>query len=233
MTTRWGPTRDERGSALLISLIIIFVTTLLGLALFQLGGVESRLVFTSQTDARVFEIAQAGVERALGALRQTISSDGSWASGPDAICTGGTHRGCSDAAFHPAASAYISSLSFDDGTYTIEFMQARAETLSVPCTPDPSVTSDVDGTKKICKDLMFVRATGTLTNAPAGYSRSRTIQLLVQRTLANCLICGGITAHAATGLPINGNVRIAGSIQITGAEGTSSLSLGGNAGQTN
>ena len=121
----------------------------------------------------------------------------------------------------------------DDGTYAVEFMQATAESLSVPCTPDPGAISDVNAAKKICKDLMFVRATGTLTNTPDGYSRSRTIQLLAKAAMASCLICGGITAHAPTGQPINGNVKIAGSVHITGLDGTASLSLGGGAGQSN
>jgi len=233
MATGVRPGRGQRGSVLLVSLIFIFIITLLGFALFNLGVVESRLVRTSETDTRVFEIAQTGVERALAALRQTINAEGSWASGLSAICDGGTHRGCSDAAFHPAATSYLSNFTFDGGTYAVEFMQATAESLSVPCTPDPGATSDVDAAKKICKDLMFVRATGTLTNSPDGYSRNRSIQLLAKAAVGSCLICGGITAHAPTGQPINGNVKIAGSIHITGLDGTASLSLGGGAGQSN
>ena len=51
--------------------------------------------------------------------------------------------------------------------------------------------------------------------------------------MASCLICGGITAHAPTGQPINGNVKIAGSVHITGLDGTASLSLDGGAWQSN
>ncbi len=233
LATGVRPERDQRGSVLLVSLIFIFIVTLLGFALFNLGTVESRLVRTSETDARVFEIAQTGVERGLAALRQTINADGSWASGPAVICDGGTHRGCSDGAFHPAATSYLGNFAFDGGTYAVEFMQVTAESLSVPCTPDPSAISDVNAVKKICKDLMFVRATGTLTNTPDGYSRSRTIQLLAKAAVGSCLICGGITAYAPTGQPINGNVKIAGSVHITGLDGTASLSLGGGAGQSN
>src|SRR6266508_4426210 len=81
MTTRFEPAENERGSALLMSLVLIFVMTVLGLALFDLGVVESRLVYTSQADARAFEIAQAGVERALRKLQDTYNEDLSWASG--------------------------------------------------------------------------------------------------------------------------------------------------------
>src|SRR6266508_5650267 len=102
MTTRFEPAENERGSALLMSLVLIFVMTVLGLALFDLGVVESRLVATSQADARALEIAQAGVERALRNLQTTYNADRSWASGSPALCSGVGHRGCSDDSFRPA-----------------------------------------------------------------------------------------------------------------------------------
>ncbi len=233
MTTRFEPAENERGSALLMSLVLIFVMTVLGLALFDLGVVESRLVYTSQADARAFEIAQAGVERALRKLQDTYNEDLSWASGTTPLCSGGSHRGCSDGRFWPAASGYISNLSFDTGSYSVEFMQVPEQTLAIPC-QESGDTSDVASPKKICRDLIFVRSTGTL-NSPGGYSPTRTIQLLVQATLnpGSCLICGGLTGATATGLPINGNVKIAGSVLVGGVDGTRSLDLGGGAGQTN
>ncbi len=242
MTTRFEPAGNERGSALLMSLVLIFVMTVLGLALFDLGVVESRLVHTSQADARAFEIAQAGVERALRNLQDTYNADLSWASGSPELCSGGSHRGCSDDRFRPAASGYISNLSVcldgagscsATGSYSVEFMQVPEETLAIPCEKS-GVTSDVASPKEICRNLIFVRSTGTL-NSPGGYSPTRTIQLLVRATLnpGNCLICGGLTGAAATGTPINGNVKVAGSILIAGHQGTPSLSMGGGAGQTN
>jgi len=238
MTTGFGPARDERGSAILISLVLIFVMAVLGLALYNLGVVESRLVYTTQDDARAFEIAQAGVERALWSLQDTYNNHGqSWAApASTTLCSGGGHAGCSDSQFYPVASGYISSTSFDTGSYSIEFMQVTAQTLSIPCKTDTgNQVSDVDATKKICDDLIFARVTGTLTNSREGYSPTRTVQLLARATLVpgTCLICGGLTGAAATGQPINGNARIAGSIQIAGKQGTPSLSMSGASGQTN
>jgi hypothetical protein len=227
MTARLEPGRDERGSVLLLSLILIFVMTVLGLALFDLGVVESRLVFTGQTDARAFEIAQAGVERALQKLVDRLNAGDSWAAGTNVYCTGGTtsKHGCSESQFFPADSAFISSLSFDTGTYAIELMQVQAGTLSVPCTKNSN---------NLCDDLMFVRATGSLTNTPAGYSRGRTIQLLAQAfPSTGTVFPRGITGNSSIGQPINGNVKIAGSIWISGANGQTSLILGGGAGQSN
>jgi Tfp pilus assembly protein PilX len=232
MKRRFPLASDERGSALLLSLTFILITTALGLALFELGTLENRLVYTSHGDARAFEIAHSGVERVFSKLQQTINADGSWVTGATALCSGGSHRGCSDSQFHPVAAGYVSNASFDGGAYAIELRQATAETLSVPCRKS-TVTSDVDSSKKICDDVIFVRVTGTVANSAPGYSPTRTIQLLARATQGMCLICGGITASASTGGPIHGNVNIAGSIQITGADGTTSLSLGGGSGQTN
>ncbi len=236
---RLEPARDQRGSVLLVSLVLIFVMTILGLALFDLGVVESRLVLTSQTDARAFEIAQAGVERALAQLQKDtvdqLAANFANASGFPALCSAGTaNRGCSDLRFHPAAPGFISNLDFDSGSYSVEFMQVTAQALSVACNKHPTATSDVPGGVGICQDLIFVRATGTL-NGPAGYSSTRTIQLLAQATLTpgKCLICGGLTWTAGTGAPINGNVKVAGSILISGFQGTTSLTMGGGSGQTN
>jgi hypothetical protein len=226
--------RDQRGSTVLISLVLIFIMTILGLALFDLGTVESRLVYTSQTDARVFEIAQAGVQRALQKLverKNAVLPNGeSWATGANVYCTGGTasQHGCSETQFRPADPSFISNLGFDGGTYAIELMQVKPGSpsvppLSVPCNKDAN---------NICNDLMFVRATGTLTNTPAGYSRTRTIQVLAQPS-TNAIFGRGLTGATATGLPINGSVKIAGSIFVTGIDGTGSLQLGGGAGQRN
>ena len=238
-TPRLEPARDQRGSVLLMSLVLIFVMTILGLALFDLGVVESRLVHTSQTDARAFEIAQAGMERALAQLQKDTVDLGAAnfanASGFPALCSGGSHRGCSDLRFYPVASGFISNPNFDTGSYAIEFMQVTAQTLSIPCSTDGNIPTDTSVSGgKICEDLIFVRATGTL-NGPAGYSSTRTIQLLAEAKLTpgKCLICGGLTWTAGTGAPINGNVKVAGSILISGLQGTTSLTMGGGSGQTN
>src|SRR3970282_917284 len=60
--------RDQRGSALLISLVMIVVITILGLALFELGQIEGQQDGASLGDARAFELAQAGMERAIREL---------------------------------------------------------------------------------------------------------------------------------------------------------------------
>src|SRR5215471_14813174 len=105
MTKRFASARNERGSVLLLSLTLIFVMTMLGLALFDLSVVEGRLVYVSHGDARAFEIAQAGVERSVRKLQVTYNDPTEpqdWAKHTfSALCTGGGHRGCSDSQFYP------------------------------------------------------------------------------------------------------------------------------------
>jgi hypothetical protein len=239
MTTWLGPSQGQHGSTMLITLVLVFVMALLGLALYHLGAIESRLVYVSEDDARVLQIAQVGVERALAQLQADIVTNGGsplWASGASGpLCSGGAHRGCSDRVFHPAATGFVSNTNFDTGSYNIELMQVPEKTYPVPCTAS-TISTDIPGsTNKICDDLIFVRSTGTLTKSREGYSATRTIQLLAQASLApgKCLICGGLTGVASSGTPINGNVKIAGSIQVAGIEGVVSVDLGGNAQQTN
>src|SRR3972149_11966942 len=77
--------RDQRGSALLISLVMIGVITFLGLALFELGQVEGQQAGASLGDARAFELAQAGMERAIRELSNGFLADAygseSWVDG--------------------------------------------------------------------------------------------------------------------------------------------------------
>ena len=67
--------RDERGSALLISLVMIVVISILGLALFELGQIEGTQAGASLGDARAFELAQAGMERAIRELSNGFLAD--------------------------------------------------------------------------------------------------------------------------------------------------------------
>jgi hypothetical protein len=57
--------QDERGSVFLLSLGLVFVMTLLGVALFDLSTLDRRLVIGAQDEARAFHVAEAGLSRAL------------------------------------------------------------------------------------------------------------------------------------------------------------------------
>src|SRR3990172_1041694 len=94
--------RDQRGSALLISLVMIVVITILGLALFELGQIEGQQAGASLGDARAFELAQAGMERAIRELSNGFLADAygseSWVDGVNRpTCT----PACETAVYRP------------------------------------------------------------------------------------------------------------------------------------
>jgi Tfp pilus assembly protein PilX len=247
MQTLLSTIRSERGSVLLAALVLLAVMTILGLALFDLGVIENRLAASDVSEARAFEIAQAGLERAMERLLRTMVNewddatiprpDVGWHNGNTAanaaICSGGpaSTGGCESARFRTADSTYISNTSFNGGSYAISFKlltvaEAGTNPYGQVCLP-----RNVGGTD-YCRDLIFVRSTGTVTGVPAGYTASRTIQALA-RASSTSPFSGGITAGAPSGNPMNGNVKIAGSIHIVGDPGTAAISFGGTAGQRN
>src|SRR3989441_9660617 len=56
---------DERGSVFVTGLVLVFVMTMLGAALFDVARLEARLRLDSQTRVQGLEIAEAGLERGL------------------------------------------------------------------------------------------------------------------------------------------------------------------------
>src|SRR5207247_1903745 len=56
---------DERGSVFVTGFVLVFVMTMLGAALFDVGRLEARLRLDSQTRVQGLEIAEAGLERGL------------------------------------------------------------------------------------------------------------------------------------------------------------------------
>jgi Tfp pilus assembly protein PilX len=59
-----GTPRNQRGSILLLSLVLVFTMTLLGAALFEVTVVEHRLVMSDQHGAQAFHAAEGGLYRA-------------------------------------------------------------------------------------------------------------------------------------------------------------------------
>ena len=87
-----GKRFSERGSALIISLMLLLVITILGLALFDLAQIENKSAAASLADYRAFELAQAGIERGIRELQNGFIGDvygsESWTDGTPA-CTPG------------------------------------------------------------------------------------------------------------------------------------------------
>ncbi|MDO8476761.1 MAG: hypothetical protein Q7W02_11360 [Candidatus Rokubacteria bacterium] len=229
--------RDQRGSALLISLVMIVVITILGLALFELGQIEGEQAGASLGDARAFELAQAGMERAIRELSNRFLADPygseSWVDGPNRpTCT----VACGTAVYQTMTLANntlpvagLDPLTGQDpgGTFTVELKQVSVAEANNPISQGAGYTYPHGQTcipsspsTTVCANLMFVRSTGTVAAGfPPGYQAVRTVQALV-KAYSTSYFAGGLTAEKASGASnnpaIDGRVLIAGSVQILG-----------------
>ena len=216
----------ERGSVILISIVLVFVMTLLGLALFELGAIENRMSLSSAADARAFEVAQGGIERALRELQDGFDADTqgseSWADNDGArapICS----PSCVTGAYRPMT---LANTSFPGGgSYAVEIMLVTVAQANAT-SPYPIGLSCFSNAANVCTNLVFVRSTGTVTDspaggatspAPAGYTAVKTLQVLA-RAYAPSVFANGVVAGTPSALqPVNGNVLISGSARILGA----------------
>jgi hypothetical protein len=255
MTSWRARISDERGSALLASIAFMAVTMVLGLALFELGTIENSLVLSEVATSRAFEVAQAGIERALDRLVLTMRAEQaelvsalahgvpSWADGSTSggatidLCTGGcdTTADATVRAFRDANTAYITNTAFSGGTYAIAFRlltQGEARNWPYGQTCRIRVGGNPANDDEFCTDLIFVRSTGAVAGPP-GYTGTRTIQVLA-RGAAGSGVVSGLTIGSQT-QSINGNVNIAGSINVidTPSSATKAWEFRGGAGQQN
>jgi Tfp pilus assembly protein PilX len=236
--------RAERGSALLISLVMIVVITVLGLALFELGQIEGQQSGASLSDARAFEVAQAGLERAIRELRNGFLADAygseSWVDGVNRpicvpACETGVYRQMTPLLNNtlpetaPAGSSFIalSQTGRDPGgTFVIELKQVTVAEANNPISQGANYTYPYGQTcipsapanATVCANLMFVRSTGTV-NGPPGSTAISTVQALV-RANSTSFFAGGLTADTGGGndAAIDGQALIAGSIGILGTD---------------
>jgi type IV pilus assembly PilX-like protein len=229
---------DERGSALIISLMLLLVITILGLALFDLAQIENKSAAASLTDYRAFELAQAGIERGIRELQNGFINDAygseSWNDGLSPLCTpacnANTYSTLNIANTAIPAQTVTNFGTDPGGTYTVELKLLTVgeanNPISAGYTYPHGVTCFSASTKAlvdpvpatdVCDNLAFLRSTGTV-NGPPGYSRSRTIQTLV-RASSTSPFATGMTVGSGDGLGnpvIAGRVNIAGSINVLG-----------------
>ena len=242
--------RDERGSALLISLVMIVVITILGLALFELGQIEGKQAGASLGDARAFELAQAGMERAIRELSNGFLADAygseSWVDGVNRpTCA----PACETGVYQPMNLANntlpvvgVDPLTGQDpgGTFTVELKQVTVAEANNPISQGAGYTyphgltciPSTPANPTVCANLMFVRSTGTVAGPP-GFTATRTVQALV-KAYSTSYFAGGLTAERADSgndPAIDGRVLIAGSAQILGTTTINpAFQIGGGAG---
>ena len=228
--------REQRGSVLLMSIVLVFVMTLLGLALFDLGAIENRLSLASQADLRAFEVAQAGIERALRELQDGFVADTagseSWADN-DGLRAPICSPSCATGVYRPMT---LANTSFPGGgSYAVEIMLVTVAEANAT-SPYPIGLNCFMNAANVCTNLVFVRSTGTVTDstsggatspAPAGYTARKTLQVLA-RAYAPSVLAGGLVAGTPASLqPVNGNVLIAGSALTFGTSSLAAFDLNG------
>ena len=131
----WKKLRDNRGSLLIISYLVIFVLLALGAAFIAMSVNESRIAERQRRTTLTLHIAEAGIERALYDLRQDFINDASSPSWADGDINGMT-LGPDTASFY---STGYGSTSLNSGSYAVQL-------------------KNVSG----ISDSIWIRSTGTL-----------------------------------------------------------------------
>jgi hypothetical protein len=221
--------RNDRGSVIVIALVLIFAMTILGLALFDLAQIEGQLASTSQADARALYIAQAGLERGIRELRLGFLADAySSASWADAVngpaCT---PLACDATQYRlmNIANTTVSATATDPGgTYALELKLVLVAEANNPISQGAAFTYPYGqecipdtGTPTVCANLVFLRSTGT-ANGPPGFNGTAMIQTLV-KAAPTSPFAAALTAAGTTGAPnpaIDGRFRVAGTVQALG-----------------
>jgi hypothetical protein len=238
----------ERGSILIGALMITFVLTLLGIALFDLTALDARLALGNEADYRALELAQSAIEKTLHQLYLDLCNGNaactspppnpSWADGTIngaafTVSTGSFAdflgsaasplAGFSDAVGFggPGASVTYSS------TYFVQLKhltQTEANNLGIVCSA-PAPASP-------CEDVIYARATANFLtgNVP---SASRTIQVIARASFNG--FGDGIVAGSPASGSISGNAEIHGSLHVVpcGASPCNPLVFSGGAGIRN
>jgi hypothetical protein len=195
---------NNKGSLLIIAYLVVILLLTLGAVFILLSVHEARAVERERRALVAFQIAEAGIERALYHLRQeyvdSANAPASWSSGAtdiDGIDISG--------AGGPSTSSFYSflSASLGEGSYAV-------------------VLKNISGSD----DEVWVRSTGSIGD------ESETVEAYLKvynvSPWNNAIFAGA----GASGAMVNGNVDIYGSVHILGTNLSSSdyaVDLGGTA----
>lgn len=173
--------RGERGSALVLSLIVLMTVSGLALAFLSLSALEPRIARNLGDAARARWLADAGLEVGYAALVGAADADDSWS---------GLLAGATAAepwvALPGLAGAALPGLSAAAGTYTV-LVRNDADAGDAALTGEPAdaaVARDTNG-------VVIMRSTGAFNAA------ARTLEVVVKRRRVTDLPAAGIRAlHA-------------------------------------
>jgi Tfp pilus assembly protein PilX len=227
--------KEQRGSVLIVAMVLILAMTILGLALFDLAQIEGQMAGSSQTDARALYIAQAGLERGIRELRDGWMADSNAAGGYGTETWADTTNGptctptaCDTAAYKVMniANTSLPATGTDPGgTYTLEMKLVLVAEANNPisqgggytypygqeCIPDTVSPT-------VCANLVFLRSTGTV-NGPPGFTSTVSVQTMV-KAWPTSPFAAALTAGATqfiTNPAIDGDYLAAGTVQVLGS----------------
>ena len=227
--------KEQRGSVLIVAMVLILTMTILGLALFDLAQIEGQMAGSSQTDARALYIAQAGLERGIRELRDGWMADSNAAGGYGtetwADATNGptcTPTSC-DASVYQLMNIANTSLpatgTDPGGTYTLEMKLVLVAEANNPISQGGAYTYPYGqecipdtGLPAVCANLVFLRSTGTV-NGPPGFTSTVSVQTMV-KAWPTSPFAAALTAGATqfiTNPAIDGDYLAAGTVQVLGS----------------
>lgn len=170
---------DERGVALILSLIVLLVLSALALALLSVSALEPLIAKNLRDAARARWLAEAGLEVGYGVLIAAADADDSW-SGLLADATGGdpwvTLPGLTRAALPGFATS--------EGTYSVS-IRNDADAADATLTGEPSVDRDVT---LDANGVVIMRSAGAFN------ASTRTLEVVVRRRRAAGLRAAGVRA---------------------------------------
>lgn len=172
-----SPEGDQRGIALVLSLIVLMLLSGSALAFLAAGALEPRIARNLGDAARARWLAEAGLEVGYGALVAAADADDSW-SGLLASATAAEPW----VTLPGLAAATLPGLSMADGTHTVSIRNAVAATRE----PAPGADAARDA-----NDVVIMRSTGAFNTA------ARTLEVVVKRRRAPGVPAAGVRAlHA-------------------------------------
>jgi len=224
--------KEQRGSVLIVAMVLILTMTILGLALFDLAQIEGQMALSSETDARALYIAQAGLERGIRELRDGWMADSNVAGGYGTESWADAANGptctptpCNNTAYQVMniTNTSLPATGTDPaGTYTLEMKLVLVAEANNPISQGLAYTypygQECIPFFNICANLVFLRSTGTV-NGPPGYTSTVSVQTLVKAwptsPFAAALTAGG--TQFLTPAAIAGEFLAAGTVQVLGS----------------
>jgi Tfp pilus assembly protein PilX len=184
MNKTWKLVRDERGVALPLAMIMLMVLTMLTITFMTLGSVEPQISRNLSDGARARQLAESGVEWALGSqLANKSFNDPTLLGG---TMTSGSYCGTGISCRVLITGQALPGLTTAQGTFTVT-LRNDLSTLSgdqalvgSDVTLDAAATPDANG-------VVILTSTGTFNGA------SRTVSAVVRRST--------LTINAALTLP--------------------------------